>query len=102
MKNSIFKVSKISFKRVIISLLIVLVLGAIIFYSTLPALNIHSTECWTFIGFLLVVFLVLTLSAPWKSLFENKDMAISYNIVTKIVGAILVLGIVVYIVGGIW
>ncbi len=55
-------------KRHFISALITLIFGAITFYFTLPALNIHSSGLLTFIGSLAVVyglaFLVLGLKLP--------------------------------------
>ncbi len=55
-------------KRHFISALITLIFGAISYYFTLPALNIHSTGLLTFIGSLAVVyglaFLVLALKKP--------------------------------------
>ncbi len=100
--KDIFIRSNISIKRIFISLLIVLVVGAILFYITLPSLNIHSVDFWVYLGGLLFLFLILTLSAPWKEVVSRGKVAISYNIVTKVVGIILVVGVVIYIIGSIW
>ena len=48
------------FMRVLINLLIKLVLGAIVFYFKLPALNLQAVEFYVFLLFLCVVFTVLT------------------------------------------
>jgi hypothetical protein len=48
------------FMRVLINLLITLVLGAIVFYFKLPALNLQAVEFYVFLLFLCVVFTVLT------------------------------------------
>lgn len=94
--NNFLTKGKVSVKKTIISLLIVLVAEFIAFYTFLPALNIHSIEFWQFQGFFLLIFLVLTFSLPGK-----KDTAVKYNFVSKIVGIILVLGVVVVIIGNI-
>ena len=44
--------------RLLISLLIALVFGAVYFYFKLPALNVHSGDFYWFIVFLCVVFSV--------------------------------------------
>lgn len=94
--NNFLTKGKVYVKKTIISLLIVLVAEFIAFYTFLPALNIHSIEFWQFQGFFLLIFLVLTFSLPGK-----KDTAVKYNFVSKIVGIILVLGVVVVIIGNI-
>ena len=43
-------------KRIILSAIITLVVVAVGFYVTLPPLNIHSAEFWSFLIFAIVVF----------------------------------------------
>lgn len=92
--NNFFIKGRVSVKKVIISLLIVLLAEFAAFYVGLPALNIHSMEFWQFQGFFLLVFFVLTFSLPGKH-----DTSVKYNIVSKVIGIILVLGVVAVIIG---
>ena len=43
-------------KRIILSAIITLVIVAVGFYITLPPLNVHSTEFWSFLIFAVIVF----------------------------------------------
>ena len=56
---------KWSVKRLIVSLVITLVFGAVHFYLSLPALNFHSGDIYRFILLLLVVFCVCMV--PFRS-----------------------------------
>lgn len=87
---------KMPIKKILISFLIVAVLEMAAFYALLPAMNIHSMEFWEFQGFFAVIFLVLTLSMPNMEQFQFR-----YNIVSKIVGILIVLAVVFIIVGNI-
>lgn len=95
MGNIITK-GRIPIKKTLISLLIVAVVELVAFYAFLPAMNIHSMEFWEFQGFFTIVFWVLTLSIPNMEQFQFK-----YNIVSKIVGILIVLAVVFIIVGNI-
>jgi len=53
-------------KKKIISILITLVIGFIMFYATLPALNIHSLGFWFFLMFLFIIY-------------STTDLLVSYN-----------------------
>lgn len=94
--NNFLAKEKVPIKKIIISLLIVLAVEFIAFYTILPAFNIHSIEFWEFQGFFLVMFLVLTFSLPRKN-----ETVVKYNFVSKIVGIILVLGVLAVIIGNI-
>lgn len=56
--------------RVLINLIVTIIFGGIYFYVALPALNIHSTEIYTFAGILCVVY---TLCALITSGMYNSD-----------------------------
>ena len=43
-------------KRVILSIIVTLIISAIVFYVTLPPLNVQSTDFWGFLTFVIVVF----------------------------------------------
>lgn len=94
--NNFFSKGKLSIKKTIISLLIVLVAEFAAFYAFLPSLNIHSLGFWQFQGFFLLIFLVLTISLP-----DKDAVCIKYNILSKIVCIVLVLGVIVVIIGNI-
>lgn len=96
MGGNVLLKDKISIKRVLISFLIVAAIEFAAFYALLPPFNIHSMEFWQFQGFFILVFLVLTISLP-----DKERLAVKYNIVTKIAGIILILGVLVVIVGNI-
>ena len=49
------------FKKYILPLIIALVLGAANFYVTLPAINIKSAGFWSWIIFMVVVYIVAML-----------------------------------------
>ena len=59
--------------RVIISLILTAIAGAVYFYVELPALNIHSMEFYFFLIGLCIVFSVcLILLGSAKALFSNQ------------------------------
>lgn len=87
---------KVSIKKFIISLLIVSVVEMFAFYIILPPLNIHSIESWAFQGFFVLCFFLLSFSFP-----DKNNFVVKYNIVSKIVGTILILGVVVVLIGNI-
>lgn len=95
MGNFISK-GKIPVKKIIISLIIIAVLEFAAFYAFLPSLNIHSMEFWEFQGFFAVIFWVLTLSIPDREKFEFR-----YNIISKILGIVIILAVVFIIIGNI-
>lgn len=87
---------KIPVKKILISLVIIAVLEFAAFYAFLPSLNIHSMEFWEFQGFFAVVFWVLTLSIPDREKFEFR-----YNMISKILGIVIILAVVFIIIGNI-
>ena len=95
MYNQSFVVKgKVNVKRLIVSLIITIVIEFVAFYAMLPAFNIHSMEFWEFQGFFLFVFLLLTFKTKGR-----KNIKLKYNVVTKIVGVILVLGVLAVLIG---
>ena len=87
---------KISIKRMLISLLILVLAEFIVFYAFLVPFNTHSMESWILQGFFLVFFFLSSFSFSGK-----KQLVVRYNIVSKIVGILLGLGVIVVIVGNI-
>ena len=53
-----FRVPRSKPGKILMNLLVTLVLGGLYFYVTLPALNLHSGDFYSFIGFLCVVYVV--------------------------------------------
>ena len=88
--------TKTPVKKTIISLIIVAVLEFAAFYAFLPPLNIHSMEFWQFQGVFSVMFLILTFTMP-----KETDSGLKYNIVSKIVGIVIIIGVILVIVGNI-
>lgn len=95
MGNFISK-GKIPVKKILILLVIIAILEFAAFYAFLPSLNIHSMEFWEFQGFFAVIFWVLTLSVPDREKFEFR-----YNIISKILGIVIILAVVFIIIGNI-
>lgn len=96
MKKDVAFKGKISVGKILVSLLIVVLAEFVAFYVLLPAMNFHSMEFWGFQGFFLLLFLVMSLSFPTK-----KSLNVKYNIVSIIVGIVLVIGVIIVIVGNI-
>ena len=84
-------------KRKIISLIITLILGAIIYYVTLPALNIHNFGFWVFISFLIAIYSLINefekitnyhhiaINKKWKKLNFSGFMIIPFIYILIIV-----------------
>ena len=88
--------------RVIISLILTAIAGAVYFYVELPALNIHAMEFYFFIiGLCLVFSACLILLGSAKAFFSNQpgEMFKYYFKKLPIPGAIIVLLLVVILVG---
>ena len=95
MYNQSFAVKgKVNIKRLIVSLIITIAIEFVAFYVMIPAFNIHSMEFWEFQGFFLLVFFVLTFKTKGKN-----NIKLKYNAITKIVGIILVLGVLAVLIG---
>lgn len=94
--GNIISKGRIPVKKILISLVIIAVLEFAAFYAFLPSLNIHSMEFWEFQGFFAVLFLALTLSIPNKEKLEFR-----YNILSKILGALIILAVLFVVIGSI-
>lgn len=95
MYNQSFAVKgKVNIKRLIVSLIITIAIEFVAFYVMIPAFNIHSMEFWEFQGFFLLIFFVLTFKTKGKN-----NIKLKYNAITKIVGIILVLGVLAVLIG---
>lgn len=95
MYNQSFAVKgKVNIKRLIVSLIITIAIEFVAFYVMIPAFNVHSMEFWEFQGFFLLVFFILTFKTKGKN-----NIKLKYNAVTKIVGIILVLGVLAVLIG---
>lgn len=59
-------------RNIIITVIVILLLG-IYYYAALPAINIHSTEVWIFLG--VIILLIAALFAKRKGLrrYELKE-----------------------------
>ncbi|MCI9126060.1 MAG: hypothetical protein HFG28_02540 [Eubacterium sp.] len=95
MGNFITK-GRISIKKILISLVIIAGLEFAAFYAFLPSLNIHSMEFWEFQGFFAILFFALTLSMP-----DKEKLEFQYNIISKVMGGIILLAVVFVIIGSI-
>lgn len=62
---------KPGWKRTIVNILLTLAFGAVYYYFTLPALNVHAAEMYQFAILLLVVFIGLTLLSSGLSAILN-------------------------------
>lgn len=94
--GSVPEKGRLSIKKTIISFIIVALIEFAAFYVFLPPFNIHSMETWFFQGFFLLCFFLLSFSFSGK-----KHFVVKYNIISKIAGILLILGVVIVIVGNI-
>lgn len=84
--------------RLIINILITLVIGAVIFYFKLPAINLHAGEFYAFLIFLCVIFIVLTVFTsgfrPAGSenilVYVRKHAAIPFYIIVLLIAVALI------------
>ena len=95
-RNRNFFKGKTSVKKIIISFMIVAIIELLAFYAILPPLNLHSMTFWKFQGFFLFVFFLLTFSIP-----NRTEPTVKYNIISKIAGITLLLGVLIVIIGNI-
>ncbi len=82
-------------KKIVISLLVTAIIGFIVFYLTLPAINIHSLGFWVYLVFLLILFgftlLCFSVDSTGKLRESTKTLsAIGISIAVIIVGVIVV------------
>lgn len=87
---------KTSVAKTIIALIVVAILELITFYILLPPLNIHDIRSWMFQGFFVILFLVSTFFCSKGNNIEQLNV----TIVSKIVTAVIALGLVVVVIGG--
>ncbi len=88
-------------KRVIISLILTLIIGAVAYYVMLPALNFKAIELYVYIGMLIVAYIGIYGIAS-KAYFRPEYMEYAKNKVKIPIALILVLALVVgigYLVG---
>lgn len=90
--------------KTLTNLIITAVIGFVVFYITLPALNFHSKEFYSFAIFLCIVYLVLSLInryTPKIDIAENhswtdwlKTILKKFKIPSIIIGALLVISVI--------
>lgn len=78
----------------LVGVLIAILVGAIYYYITLPAINIHSADLWFFLMVIVVVILAYYIAKKKLRMYEIKES----KTVKVIVGILLVI-IAVYLVG---
>ena len=78
----------------LIGTVIALVLAALYYYVTLPAINIHASGFWFFIMIVIVIIAALYILRKRYGMFEIKESK-----VVKILGGILLVVLVVYLIG---
>ncbi len=96
------------FKKILISVLLVLVGGGINFYINLPALNPKSTEFWSFLAFVIFLavlpFIIVDKSKVIKKNAEGKGtyINIDFKSLNFIAIGLIVLPLIVILVGNIF
>lgn len=78
-------------KSILISAIITLVLGLIIFYFSLPALNFHDKSFYTFLLTLVVIFFVCYFFTSGKVSAENPPTKKQFKVPVIVIGSILAL-----------
>ena len=81
-------------KRVIISIILTLIIGAVVYYAMLPALNFKAIELYIYIGMLIVAYIGIYGIAS-KAYFRPEYMEYAKNKVKIPIALILVLALVV-------
>lgn len=81
-------------KRVIISIILTLIIGAVAYYAMLPALNFKAIELYIYIGMLIVAYIGIYGIAS-KAYFRPEYMEYAKNKVKIPIALILVLALVV-------
>lgn len=87
--------------RILLSLLITVVCGAVMYYMTLPALNIHDTQLYTFVIMLVVIFMAaFFILCRANKKIERREYVKKKSLIPIIVIAVIVVFMVVgYAVG---
>ena len=78
----------------IVAILAALIFAALYYYIALPAINIHATGFWVFFMVLILVVLVSYIVRKRYGKYEIKESK-----VVRVIGAIFLLVLIVYIVG---
>ena len=68
--------------KILLNLAVTLVLGAIYFYVSLPALNFQSSDLYVFVGFLCIVYIVCAFITSGFHLEEGKTTTASGGVIT--------------------
>lgn len=88
------KKKKSSFKWKVILTLLAIIIAGIYYYITLPAINIHSQNFWTFIiGFVVLVIVLLAIKEKPHDVLDLKKSK-SIKIGTGVVGILLIILII--------
>lgn len=84
----------------ILNIIITLVLGASLYYFTLPALNLNNIGFYFFIGFLIIIFTLLESIEKNKKVLFRKGKLINANVLSEpmIYGFIAVFGMFIIII----
>ncbi len=69
---------KLSVKRILIHLIITLLFAAIYFYVSLPTINLHATEFYSFLAITIAVFIGLCLLGAGKAAVSTRRGALRY------------------------
>lgn len=98
--NAVVKPSKLPL-RILLSLLITVVVGAVAYYMMLPALNIHDTQMYIYLILLVVVFMLsFALVCRANKKVERKEYVKKKSLVPAIIiGVILVVMGIGYVTG---
>lgn len=88
------KKKKSSFKWKVILTVLAIIIAGIYYYITLPAINIHSQNFWTFIiGFVVLVIVLLAMKEKPRDVLDLKKSK-SIKIGTGVVGILLIILII--------
>ncbi len=97
------KLLKSTFSRIFISILLTLIFAVVYFYITLPALNLHNTGFYGFVGLCLIVYIVIAMILmgveTGKTTATLKDYLAFAKSQCKIVVAILLVMAGIYVIG---
>ena len=66
-------------KSIIKSLIVTIILGFLLFYFMLPAINIHSMEFYFFFGLVYIIFWVSYVFFEYKQLLGSKNVTIEFK-----------------------
>ena len=81
-------------KKTIVNIIITLCIGLILYYLTLPAINLTSPGFYSFIIVLLLVYGVLSLGSSVKEVFTKRRFSFRFNTIILIPFIILMIIII--------